>query len=63
MIDPRPVWKEMLTGRVGVKVDSGHPGFAGAKALASAKAAELNEDPVLLAWYDGNTGEHSPAIC
>lgn len=53
----------MLTGRVDVKCDPDDPGFERAKALASAKAAELNEDPVLLAWYDGNTGEHSPAIC
>jgi hypothetical protein len=34
--------------------------FETAKELATQKARELGSDPMLLAWYQGKTGEYTP---
>ena len=34
--------------------------FASAKAIADQKARQLCSDPMLLAWYQGKTGEYTP---
>ena len=36
--------------------------FANAKDMAKRKAQEICEDPMLLSWYQGNTGESYPNL-
>ena len=45
-----------------LKINTGNPSldFAEAKDLAKQKAKETCEDPMLLSWYQGKTGESYP---
>ena len=63
MMDPRPVQKRMLVGVVDCMVSEEDLDFGSARAIAEAVARESLHDPMLLAWFDGETGKHSPAIC
>lgn len=63
MIDARPVKKEMLTAPVDIRLGDGSLDFHAARYAADAKASEILGDPMLLAWFDSETGKHSPAIC
>ena len=63
MIDTRPVKKEMLTAPVDIHLGEGALDFQTARYAADAKASEILGDPMLLAWFDGETGKHFPAIC
>ena len=63
MIDARPVKKEMLTAPVDIRLGEESLDFHAARYAADRKASEILSDPMLLAWFDGETGKHSPAIC
>jgi hypothetical protein len=63
MIDARPVKKEMLTAPVDIRLGEGALDFQTARCAADGKASEILSDPMLLAWFDGETGKHSPALC
>ena len=51
--------KKFLTNPVKLKSDK-DLGFETAKQIATQKAREIGSDPMLLAWYDGKTGEYTP---
>jgi hypothetical protein len=50
--------KNFLTNPIHIKSES--PDFKTAKQIATQKAKELCSDPMLLAWYDGKTGDYIP---
>ena len=43
-----------------LKSDAADLDFAAAKDLAKQKAGELGDDPMLLSWYQGKTGDFYP---
>ena len=45
-----------------LKSHNPHPDFAEAKDLSKQKAKEFCTDPMLLSWYQGETGESYPNI-
>ncbi len=45
-----------------VAVDQENLDFTHAKDIAKAKAKELTEDPMLLSWYNGKTGDYFPKV-
>jgi hypothetical protein len=47
---------------VEVYVDDGKLDFAEAKQIADRAARNLDPQPMLLAWFERNTGEHSPRV-
>jgi hypothetical protein len=53
--------REMLNNPIHLKV-AGEVDFARARALAEARAREAGGEPMLLAWYNGVTGEFSPQV-
>jgi len=53
--------REMLKDPIDLKV-AGEVDFARARALAEARAREAGGEPMLLAWYNGVTGEFSPQV-
>jgi hypothetical protein len=53
----------MLPGPVDIGLNENELNFERARSVADAKAEEVLEVPVLLAWFNGETGMHSPAIC
>lgn len=63
MIDTRPVRRNMLPGPLDIRLDDTELDFPAARSLADARAREVLDSPVLLAWFNGETGMHSPAIC
>ena len=50
--------KNFLTNPIHIKSES--LDFKTAKQIATQKARELCSDPMLLAWYQGKTGEYTP---
>ena len=50
--------KNFLTNPIHIKSES--PDFKTAKQIATQKAKELCSDPMLLAWYEGKTGDYIP---
>jgi hypothetical protein len=52
--------KNFLTNPVRLKSDKKPLEFKTAKLIATQKAKELCTDPMLLAWYQGKTGEYVP---
>lgn len=54
--------KSMLERPIEVRVKDGISDFQEAKAIAGRKAAEVAEDPMLLAWFDKKAGEFSPKV-
>jgi len=53
--------KNFLTNPVNLTSDKDLD-FETAKQIASQKAREIGSDPMLLAWYQGKTGEHTPKV-
>ena len=53
--------KNFLTNPVNLTSDKDLD-FETAKQIASQKARQLCSDPMLLAWYQGKTGEHTPKV-
>jgi len=44
------------------KIDNHNLDFAEAKDIAKQKAKEICDDPMLLSWYQGKTGESYPNL-
>ncbi len=61
MADCIPLKRAMLKDPVHLRV-AGALDFARARALADRRAEELAAEPMLLAWYNGGTGEFSPRV-
>ena len=53
----RDVLPNPVTLKIGEKLD-----FKSAKALADAKAVDLLAEPMLMGWYDSETGRFSPNV-
>jgi hypothetical protein len=62
-MDPRPVKKEMLVGRIDIRVVQAELDFAAARKIADRSAGEPLADPFLLAWFDRKAWRHSPPVC
>jgi hypothetical protein len=43
-----------------IDIDDRNLDFAEAKKIAKGKATELAEDPMLLSWYSGKSGDYFP---
>jgi hypothetical protein len=56
-----PLKREMLNDPIHLKV-AGEVDFPRARALAEAQAIKAGGEPMLLAWYNGVTGEFSPRV-
>ena len=54
--------REMLHEPIHLRVAEEHLNFPRARALADQRAAEIGTQPMLLAWYNGDTGEFSPQV-
>ena len=53
--------KEMFKNPILVRVE-GALDFSRARELADGEARKRSADPMLLAWYNGRTGEFSPKV-
>jgi len=53
--------KDMLKDPVQLQV-KGKLDFTRAKQLADQEAQKITADPMLLAWYNGKTGQYSPPV-
>lgn len=54
--------REMLHLPVDVLIDDPALDFYSAKKAADARARQLTEEPMLLAWYDRKSAEFSPRV-
>lgn len=54
--------REMLKNPILVRADEGGLDWAGARKLADQEAQKKSADPMLLAWYNGRSGEFSPKV-
>ena len=52
--------KECLTNPIELKIDDKDLDFASIKQIADDKAKEFASHPMLLAWYNGRTGDFVP---
>ncbi len=52
--------KNFWGNHIKIQVDKEDLDFVKAKDIAKEKAKELAEDPMLLSWYSGKTGEYFP---
>ncbi|CAN2040387.1 DUF5619 domain-containing protein [Candidatus Magnetomoraceae bacterium gMMP-15] len=52
--------KDFLVNPIYIKIKDKDLDFETAQAIAKKKAKELNDDPMLLAWYNGKTGDYTP---
>lgn len=52
--------KTFTGNHVRIALDEKDIDFESAKNLAKQKAKELTDDPMLLSWYSGKTGEYYP---
>jgi hypothetical protein len=62
MTDCIPLSREMLKDPLDLRVDEPCLDFARAQALAVQRAREAAAEPILLAWYNRETGEFSPRV-
>jgi hypothetical protein len=62
-MDPRAVKRDMLVGRVDIRVVEDELDLAGARRIADRIARDSLADPFLLAWFDRKIWRHSPPIC
>ena len=62
MIPCRTVTRDVLPNPVSVRVDDPDLDFSRAKRTADTKAAELLESPMLLGWYEAESGRFSPNV-
>ena len=51
-----------LINPVDITVDDKNLDFDTAREIADHKAKEYGSDPMLLAWYQGKTGNHTPKV-
>jgi hypothetical protein len=58
----KSVTKEVLTNPVEVQVDDEKLNFNSVRSIADQKAMEVASDPMLLGWYDADTGRYSPNV-
>jgi len=64
MTDCKYITRDMLGHPVSLRVDDLPLDFFSAKALADSKARELSSSPMLMAWFDRNSGRFAPdSIC
>lgn len=61
MMDCTFVTKSMFSNPLDVHL-GGTPDFLEAKTIADEKAREMLPEPMLLAWFDRNTGKFSPDV-
>jgi hypothetical protein len=54
--------REMLNNPIQLRVTGEPLDFSRARALADGRAEEAGGEPMLLAWYNGVTGEFSPQV-
>jgi hypothetical protein len=54
--------REMLKAPIHLRVAEEPLDFFRARALADQRAAESGTEPMMLAWYNGGTGEFSPQV-
>ena len=47
---------------INLDIDNPDLDFSTAKIIAKQKATEMNDDPMLLSWYNGKTGESYPNL-
>ena len=59
----KPKIKDYPGKHIPLKIDNFNLDFAEAKDLAKQKAKEICADPMLLSWYQGETGESYPMDC
>jgi hypothetical protein len=57
-----PLRKDMLKDPIHLRMDDDCLDFSQARTLADRQAAETGTEPMLLAWYNGLTGEFSPKV-
>jgi hypothetical protein len=57
-----PLSREMLKDPIDIRVDEPSLDFARARAMAEKRARQAGAEPMLLAWYNGGTGEFSPQV-
>jgi hypothetical protein len=61
MVECHPFRKDMLKNPIQVTADDGMD-FPRAKALADQEARKVTAEPILLAWYNGKTGDFLPQV-
>lgn len=54
--------RDMLLDPIDVSTHTEGLDFASARLLADARARQVTSDPMLLAWYDRQTGDASPRV-
>ena len=54
--------KEHLSNPIELKIDDRELDFESIKEIAANKAKEFTHHPMLLAWYNGKTGEFLPKV-
>jgi hypothetical protein len=57
-----PLTREMLKDPIDLHLADTPLDFSRARALADQRAREAGGEPMLLAWYNGATGEFSPKV-
>ena len=58
----KPKFTDYPGQHIKIKIDNSDLGFVAAKDIAKQKAKETCEDPMLLSWYQGKTGESYPNL-
>ncbi len=58
----KPKIKDYPGHHIKLKIDNPNLDFAEAKDLAKQKAKKICADPMLLSWYQGETGESYPNL-
>jgi hypothetical protein len=58
----KPKIKDYLGKHLEFKIDNHDLDFAEAMDIAKQKAKEICDDPMLLSWYQGKTGESYPNL-
>ena len=54
--------KHFWGNHIKIRIDEPGLDFVTAKDVARQKARELADDPMLLSWYNGKTGEYFPKL-
>ena len=62
MTNSKAVTKEDLTNPIELQIEDENLGFETARLIADKKAMEMASEPMLLGWYDADTGRYSPNV-